>query len=125
MTHRFPTRLSSYRLNQIAGRMVDGAYQSRGFVLRKSILATALLVATAAPLGACAGDNGGLFSSGDRVYNPDTVDRGARDGDRVYRDRDGRYYCQREDGTTGPLVGAGVGALLGKDRKSTRLNSRP
>src|SRR3546814_10589622 len=81
--------------------------------MRNSILATALLVATAAPLGACAGDNGGLFSSGDRVYNPDTVDRGARDGDRVYRDRDGRYYCKREDGTTGTLVGAGVGALLG------------
>src|SRR3546814_3435421 len=81
--------------------------------MRKSILATALLVATAAPLGACAGDNGGLFSSGDRVYNPDTVDRGARDGDRVYRDRDGRYYCKREDGTNGTLVGAGVGALLG------------
>src|SRR3546814_12227801 len=81
--------------------------------MRKSILATALLVATAAPLGAWAGDNGGLFSSGDRVYNPDTVDRGARDGDRVYRDRDGRYYCKREDGTTGTLVGAGLGALLG------------
>src|SRR3546814_18052071 len=81
--------------------------------MRNSSLATARLGATAAPLGACAGYNGGLFSSGDRVYNPDTVDRGARDGDRVYRDRDGRYYCKREDGTTGTLVGAGVGALLG------------
>src|SRR3546814_12723035 len=78
-----------------------------------SDLATALLVATAAPLGACAGDNGGLFSSGDRVYNPDTVVRGARDGDRVYRARDGRYYCKREDGTTGTLVVVGVDALPG------------
>ncbi|MCM8731035.1 glycine zipper 2TM domain-containing protein [Hephaestia sp. GCM10023244] len=81
--------------------------------MRTSILATAFLVAAAAPLGACAGDNGGLFSSGDRVYNQDTVNRGARDGDRIYRDRDGRYYCKRENGTTGTLVGAGAGALLG------------
>ncbi|HVJ00436.1 MAG TPA: glycine zipper 2TM domain-containing protein [Sphingomonas sp.] len=81
--------------------------------MRTSILTAALIVATAAPLGACAGDNGGLFSSGDRVYNPDTVSQGARDGDRIYRDRDGNYYCKREDGTTGTLVGAGVGALLG------------
>jgi len=33
--------------------------------------------------------------------------------DRVYRGRDGRYYCRRSDGTTGLIVGAGVGALIG------------
>lgn len=33
--------------------------------------------------------------------------------DRIYRGRDGRYYCRRSDGTTGLIVGAGVGALLG------------
>jgi len=33
--------------------------------------------------------------------------------DRVYRGRDGRYYCRRNDGTTGLIVGAGVGALIG------------
>lgn len=33
--------------------------------------------------------------------------------DRLYRGRDGRYYCRRSDGTTGLIVGAGVGALLG------------
>jgi hypothetical protein len=32
---------------------------------------------------------------------------------RVYRGTDGRYYCDRRDGTVGLVVGAGVGALLG------------
>jgi hypothetical protein len=34
--------------------------------------------------------------------------------DRVWRGRDGRYYCRRGDGTTGLVIGAGVGALLGR-----------
>ena len=33
--------------------------------------------------------------------------------DRIYRGRDGRYYCRRSDGTTGLIVGAGIGALIG------------
>jgi hypothetical protein len=33
--------------------------------------------------------------------------------DRVYRGEDGRYYCRRSDGTTGLVVGAAVGGLLG------------
>ena len=33
--------------------------------------------------------------------------------DRVYRGGDGRYYCRRSDGTTGLIVGAAAGALLG------------
>ena len=33
--------------------------------------------------------------------------------DRIYRGRDGRYYCRRSDGTTGLIVGASLGALLG------------
>ena len=32
---------------------------------------------------------------------------------RVWQGDDGRYYCQRTNGTTGLLIGAGVGALLG------------
>jgi hypothetical protein len=32
---------------------------------------------------------------------------------RIYRGTDGRYYCDRRDGTVGLVVGAGVGALLG------------
>src|ERR1043165_3102794 len=34
--------------------------------------------------------------------------------DEVYRGADGRYYCRRSDGTTGLVIGAGVGALIGR-----------
>jgi Glycine zipper 2TM domain len=48
-------------------------------------------------------------------------DRGYyRDRDRAYagpvwRGRDGRYYCRRDDGTTGLLIGAAAGGLLGRE----------
>ena len=32
--------------------------------------------------------------------------------DRIYRGRDGRAYCKRNDGTTGLVVGAAAGGLL-------------
>ncbi|WP_310473680.1 glycine zipper 2TM domain-containing protein [Sandarakinorhabdus sp.] len=33
--------------------------------------------------------------------------------DRVYRGQDGRYYCRRTDGSTGLIVGAVAGGVLG------------
>lgn len=33
--------------------------------------------------------------------------------DRVYRGQDGRYYCRRSNGTTGLIVGAVAGGVLG------------
>jgi hypothetical protein len=33
--------------------------------------------------------------------------------DRIYRGRDGRYYCRRTDGTTGLIVGGVAGGLFG------------
>ena len=33
--------------------------------------------------------------------------------DRVYRGTDGRYYCKRNDGTTGLVIGAAGGGILG------------
>ena len=35
-------------------------------------------------------------------------------GDRIWRGRDGRYYCRRNDGTTGLIVGAAIGGLVGR-----------
>jgi hypothetical protein len=32
---------------------------------------------------------------------------------RVWRGRDGRYYCRHRDGTTGLLIGGAIGAMLG------------
>ncbi|MBO9715166.1 hypothetical protein [Sphingomonas sp.] len=52
----------------------------------------------------------------DRYYRRDTTRyreyRMGR-GDRVYRGEDGRYYCRRSDGTTGLIVGALAGGVLG------------
>lgn len=61
------------------------------------------------------------FEPGQRQYY---ADRYYRDGryysqrrlsynDRIYRGQNGNYYCRRNDGTTGLIVGAGIGALLG------------
>ena len=33
--------------------------------------------------------------------------------ERVYRGQDGRYYCRRNDGTTGLIIGGAAGGLLG------------
>jgi len=74
------------------------------------------------------GDRGGYR---DREYGDDAYDRDYdavryyRDDaryqervltaeDRVYRGSDGRYYCRRSDGTTGLVLGAGAGALIGR-----------
>jgi len=68
-------------------------------------------------------DNGGYYNDeqdeGDydpgRYYRtgPNYQERVLRSDERVYRGRDGKYYCKRSDGTTGLIVGAGAGALLG------------
>ena len=69
---------------------------------------------------------GGRYDD-DRNYGDDRNYDAARDyregryaerplgaNDQVYRGSDGRYYCRRSDGTVGLVVGAGVGALLGR-----------
>lgn len=38
----------------------------------------------------------------------------APNGIRYWEGNDGRYYCRRSDGTTGLIVGAAAGALLGR-----------
>lgn len=35
--------------------------------------------------------------------------------DRIWRGDDGRIYCRRDNGTTGLVIGAGVGALAGAE----------
>ena len=67
--------------------------------MRKPILAMAMFAML--PLGACASDNYG------RGYGYD------RPGNYNGGDRDGRYYCKRDDGTTGTIVGALAGGVLG------------
>lgn len=64
---------------------------------------------------------GGSYEDDSAYYDPT---RDYRDGptyrervlsadDRVYRGTDGRYYCKRSDGTTGLVLGAAGGGILG------------
>ena len=50
-----------------------------------------------------------------RYYRNDTryQERVLTSNDRVYRGTDGQYYCKRNDGTTGLIVGAIGGGVLG------------
>lgn len=92
--------------------------------MRTMMLTLATAVAFT-PLAACTdtygtsrpGYNSGYQSGWDPVANYRTGDR-YRDrqlsrNDRVYRGSDGRYYCQREDGTAGLVVGGVAGGALG------------
>lgn len=51
----------------------------------------------------------------DRYYRDDHRyrERVLSNDDRVYRGRDGRYYCRRSDGSTGLIVGGLAGAAVG------------
>lgn len=51
----------------------------------------------------------------DRYYRDGRyyADRRLTRNDRIYRGSNGQYYCRRNDGTTGLIIGGAVGALLG------------
>ena len=51
----------------------------------------------------------------DRYYRNGSyyADRRLTRYDRIYRGQNGRYYCRRNDGTTGLIVGAALGGLIG------------
>lgn len=56
------------------------------------------------------------YDSGhDRNYRSARYDERISRDTRIWRGRDGRYYCQRENGTTGLLIGAAVGGLIGHE----------
>ena len=52
-----------------------------------------------------------------RGYQPYRLGR----NDRIYRGYDNRYYCPRDDGTTGLIVGAMAGGVLGHVIGARRL----
>ena len=91
--------------------------------MRKTLLAIAAAALTlpAAPAfadpppwapahGKRAKDRAALYDSRGRYIQPRALSR----NDRVWRGDDGRYYCRRDNGTTGLIVGAAAGALLGR-----------
>jgi hypothetical protein len=84
-----------------------------------SILATPMALPAPALADRWHGDNGW---HGDRhdwnpqgSYHYDRRYQARRLGrdDMIYRGHDGRYYCRRNDGTTGLVIGAIGGGLLG------------
>jgi hypothetical protein len=51
-----------------------------------------------------------IYDRHGRYYEPRRIHR----GDHIWRGRDGRYYCRRDNGTTGLIIGAAGGALAGR-----------
>ena len=52
-----------------------------------------------------------VYDSRGYYYEPRRITRSSR----MWRGDDGRYYCRRDNGTTGLVIGAGVGALAGHE----------
>ncbi|MEO5707557.1 MAG: glycine zipper 2TM domain-containing protein [Alteraurantiacibacter sp.] len=52
-----------------------------------------------------------VYDDRGRYTEPRRVSR----GDSVWRGNDGRYYCRRDNGTTGLIIGAAGGALIGRE----------
>ena len=50
-----------------------------------------------------------IYDTHGRYLHPRVMTR----SDRIWRGKDGRYYCRRDNGTTGLLIGAAVGGLIG------------
>lgn len=82
------------------------------------------LVAATALAGGCAstgygyddgyrGGGGGGWYADDHYRDGNYRERRLGKNDRVYRGRDGRYYCKRSDGTTGLIIGGIAGGALG------------
>lgn len=92
---------------------------------RITIAALALVVlgSAAAPAPALAqrdrddyrwqGDRNGGWEPSDHYREGRYKERRLGRDDRIYRGRDNRYYCKRSDGTTGLVVGAIGGGILG------------
>lgn len=101
--------------------------------MRKMILAAALAAVVAPTAPVLADPPGWAPAHGrrakeearhyDRYHNDYRYDRRGRYvtpqrlsyNDRVWRGNDGRYYCKRKNGTTGLIIGAAAGALLGRE----------
>jgi len=52
-----------------------------------------------------------VYDDRGRYYESRRITRNSH----MWRGRDGRYYCRRDNGTTGLVIGAGVGALAGHE----------
>ncbi|WP_298167960.1 glycine zipper 2TM domain-containing protein [Novosphingobium sp.] len=89
--------------------------------MNRFIIAAALAATTLSAAPALADPPSWAPAHGRRAHNAE-YDRYGRyaeprpltSRDRVWRGRDGRYYCKRSNGTTGLVIGAVGGALVGR-----------
>jgi outer membrane lipoprotein SlyB len=94
----------------------------------KTMMISALLIGLAAPVALPApvaaqhhsrhdyrwnGDRNGNWDPANHYRRGNYKARRLSRNDRIYRGRDGRYYCRRNDGTTGLVIGGIAGGLLG------------
>lgn len=85
-------------------------------VLAAVLAATTLTIATPVLADPPPWAHGGRDHGWDRGHHDrggDYAPRRMGRNDRMWRGDDGRYYCRRSNGTTGLVVGAAVGGLLG------------
>ena len=84
-------------------------------ILASTALALAALSVALTPVTAEARDHyrGGYTQYERYGYNRDSYGEPVYRDTRVWRGRDANYYCRKHDGTTGLIVGAAAGALLG------------
>ena len=75
--------------------------------MKKTLLALAAVSLAVPTVQAEARNNGRHHASSRHYYK-------SSNGVRYWRGNDGRYYCRRSNGTTGLIVGAAGGALLGR-----------
>lgn len=86
---------------------------------RSSAVLLASVIAAASPLAAAQAQDYGWHGDArgwDPSHGYDAEHREHREmgrDDRVYRGHDGRYYCRRSNGTTGLVIGAVGGGVLG------------
>jgi uncharacterized protein YcfJ len=92
--------------------------------MRKILIAVGAAMALALPAAPAAADpppwapahgyykhaKGQKYDRHGRYYEPRRITR----SDRIWRGNDGRYYCRRDNGTTGLIIGAAGGALVGR-----------
>ncbi len=91
--------------------------------MRKLIMALALATVTATAMPVLADPPPWAPAHGRRAQERNLYDRYGRYyeprrlsySERIWRGRDGRYYCKRDNGTTGLIIGGAAGALLGRE----------
>lgn len=83
--------------------------------MKKAFIATALGAVALPAAPAMADPPPWAPAHGYRAKQGQIAYRYTDNGIRYWQGGDGRYYCRRSNGTTGLLVGAAPGALIGRE----------